>query len=176
MASRFHTTKLRRRERASVTAHGGLNLVPLVDILTSIVFFSVATYSGAALAALTSFDLALPPAVVTQSEAQERAPQRLLNLLLAVRVDGEGLQVEHSEGLNRRIRGLSDTSFGQLEALMRQVRADFPQNNDVLVVPDDEINYDTVVRVLERLRMVGYSGIALGSRAREGQPQPGGRR
>jgi biopolymer transport protein ExbD len=176
MSSLFHRSKLRRRERASMTAHGGLNLVPLVDILTSIVFFSVATYSGAALAALTSFDLSLPPAVVTQSEAQERAPQRLLNLLLAVRVDGEGLQVEHSEGLNRRIGGLSDTSFAQLEALMRQVRADFPQNNDVLVVPDDEINYDTVVRVLERLRMVGYSGIALGSRAREGQPQPGGRR
>lgn len=169
MKSRFHTTKLRRRERASVTAHGGLNLVPLVDILTSIVFFSVATYTGAALAALTSFDLSLPPAVVTQAEAQARAPERLLNLLLAVRVERDGMRVEHSEGLNRRIAGLNDTSFAQLEALMRQVRADFPQNNDVLVIPDDEVNYDNVVRVLERLRMVGYGGIALGSRARETQ-------
>jgi biopolymer transport protein ExbD len=53
------------------------------------------------------------------------------------------------------------------EGLMRQVRADFPQNNDVLVLPGDEVSYDNVVRVLERLRMVGYSGIALGSRARE---------
>ena len=169
MASLFHRSKLRRRERASMTAHGGLNLVPLVDILTSIVFFSVATYSGAALAALTSFDLALPPTVVTQAEAAERSPERLLNLLLAVRVTPEGLRVEHSEGLNRQIGGLTDTSFDQLEALTRQVRADFPQNNDVLVVPADEVNYDTVVKVLERLRVVGYSGISLGSRAREGQ-------
>jgi biopolymer transport protein ExbD len=173
MSSRFHRSKLRRRERAWTTTQGGLNLVPLVDILTSIVFFSVATYSGAALAALTSFDLALPPAVVTQAEARERSPERLLNLLLAVRVDQEGLRVEHSEGLNRRIAGLSDTSFTQLEALMRQVRADFPQNNDVLVIPSDNVNYDTVVRVLERLRIVGYGGIALGSRAREGQPAGG---
>lgn len=156
-----------------MTAHGGLNLVPLVDILTSIVFFSVATYSGAALAALTSFDLSLPPTVVTQAEAQARAPERLLNLLLAVRVDNEGLRVEHSEGLNRRIPGLSDTSFATLEGLMRQVRADFPQNNDVLVIPDDAVNYDTVVRVLERLRIVGYGGIALGSRAREQQAGAG---
>lgn len=170
MSSLFHRSKLRRRERSSMTAHGGLNLVPLIDILTSIVFFSVATYSGATLAALTSFDLSLPPTVVTQAEAQQRAPERLLNLLLAVRVEPTGLRVEHSEGLNRRIVGLSDTSFAQLEGLMRQVRADFPQNNDVLVVPTDDVNYDTVVKVLERLRMVGYSGIALGSRAREGQP------
>jgi biopolymer transport protein ExbD len=169
MSSRFHRSKLRRRERASMTAHGGLNLVPLVDILTSIVFFSVATYSGAALAALTSFDLSLPPTVVTQAEAQARAPERLLNLLLAVRIDPQGMRVEHSEGLNRRIAGVSDTSFAQMEALMRQVRADFPQNNDVLVVPTDDVSYDNVVKVLERLRMVGYSGIALGSRAREGQ-------
>ncbi|HSJ65106.1 MAG TPA: biopolymer transporter ExbD [Gemmatimonadaceae bacterium] len=175
MSSRFHTSKLRRRERASMTAHGGLNLVPLIDILTSIVFFSVATYTGAALAALTSFDLALPPAVVTQAQAAQRSPERLLNLLLAVRVDRTGLQVEHSEGLNRRIAGLTDTSFAQLEGLMRQVRADFPQNDDVLVVPDDNVDYDTVVRVLERLRIVGYGGIALGSRAREGQ-EPGAAR
>jgi biopolymer transport protein ExbD len=112
--------------------------------------------------------------VVTQAEAQQRAPERLLNLLLAVRVDTEGLRVEHSEGLNRRIAGLSDSSFVQLEALMRQVRADFPQNNDVLVIPSDNVTYDTVVRVLERLRMAGYGGISLGSRAREGQPPGGG--
>ena len=153
-----------------MTAHGGLNLVPLVDILTSIVFFSVATYSGAALAALTSFDLALPPTVVTQAEAAQRSPQQLLNLLLAVRITPEGVRVEHSEGLNRQIPGgLTVEAFDQFEALMRQVRADFPQNNDVLVVPADDVNYDTVVRVLERLRLVGYSGISLGSRAREGQ-------
>jgi biopolymer transport protein ExbD len=168
MASRFHRSKLRRRERASLTAHGGLNLVPLVDILTSIVFFSVATYSGAALAALTSFDLSLPPVVVTQTEAQARSPERLLNLLLAVRIAPDGLRVEHSEGLNQRIAGLSDSTFLRFEALMRQVRADFPQNNDVLVIPSDEVTYDNVVRVLERLRVVGYSGMSLGSRAREG--------
>lgn len=152
-----------------MTAHGGLNLVPLVDILTSIVFFSVATYSGAALAALTSFDLSLPPVVVTQQEAEARSPERLLNLLLGVRVTPEGIRVEHSEGLNRMIPGLTEESFATFEALMRQVRADFPQNNDVLVIPADDVNYDTVVRVLERLRMVGYSGMSLGSRAREAQ-------
>ena len=63
--SRFHKIKQRRAERAPLTAHGGLNLVPLVDVLTSIVFFSLATYTGVALAAMTAFDLSLPPETIT---------------------------------------------------------------------------------------------------------------
>jgi biopolymer transport protein ExbD len=176
MPSLFHRSKQRRAERAPVTAHGNINLVPLVDILTSIVFFSVATYSGAALAALTSFDLTLPPTVVTQAEAQNRSPSSLLNLLLAVRISNDGLQVEHSEGLNQRIPGLGDASLDQLEALMKQIRAQYPQNNDVLVVPADQVSYDDVVRVLERLRLAGFGGIGLGSRSREATPASGRRR
>ena len=49
-------------------ASGNINLVPLVDILTSIVFFSLLTYQGATMAALTSFDLTLPPVVVNTPE------------------------------------------------------------------------------------------------------------
>ena len=55
MASLFRRSNQRRAERAPVTAHGSINLVPLVDILTSIVFFSLLTYQGAAMTALTSF-------------------------------------------------------------------------------------------------------------------------
>jgi biopolymer transport protein ExbD len=40
MASRFHKLRARQQEREPLTAHGRINLVPLVDILTSIVFFS----------------------------------------------------------------------------------------------------------------------------------------
>jgi len=47
MASLFHRSKLRRAERASATWSGNINLVPLVDTLTSIVFFSLLTYQGA---------------------------------------------------------------------------------------------------------------------------------
>ena len=38
MASRFHRARQRRVERQALTDAGNLNLVPLVDILTSIVF------------------------------------------------------------------------------------------------------------------------------------------
>jgi biopolymer transport protein ExbD len=170
MASLFHRSRQRRGERAAMTAPGGINLVPLVDILTSIVFFSLLTYQGTAVAALTSFDLALPPVLVTtpQEASRIQREQEALNLLLAVRVESSGLLVEHSGGggYRHRIAGLDEAALVALHAQMTGIRTQYPQNRDVLVIPTDDVNYDNVVRVLERLRMSGYTGLSLGTRAR----------
>jgi biopolymer transport protein ExbD len=174
MAGAFHRSKQRRAERAPITAHGNINLVPLVDILTSVVFFSLLTYTGAALATLTSFDLSLPPTVVS-SPAQVRGDQRLLNLLLAVRIQPDGMRVQHSEGLDQRIEGLDENALGRLETVMKEVLASYPQNRDVLVIPADAVSYDDVVRVLERLRVAGYMGLSLGTQARDEAAISGGR-
>ena len=179
MASLFHRSKLRRAERAPVTAHGNINLVPLVDTLTSIVFFSLLTYQGATLMALTSFDLALPPVVVTtpQQAAQVKSEQDVLNLLLAVRVGNDQVAVEHSGGGGFRqvIPGLDSASLDQLQALMTQIRRQYPQNSDVLVIPSDDVSYDNIIHVLERLRLAGLTGISLGTRSRGAEPAGAGR-
>jgi biopolymer transport protein ExbD len=172
MASRFHAFRARRAEREAASGHGNINLVPLVDILTSIVFFSLLTYTGATMAALTAYDLSLPPTVVTAEQARANAQDRnLLNLLLAVRIENNGVQVEHSEqgGFRQRINGLTDTSLAQLEQLLAQVRQEYPQNEDILVVPSDEVSYDDVIKVLERARRANFKNISLGSRARAQQ-------
>ena len=171
MASRFHAARQRRAEREPITAHGSINLVPLVDILTSIVFFSLLTYTGSAMAALTSFDLSLPPVVVTAEQAGQRNVEKPLNLLLAVRVENERLLVEHSEqgGFRQEIAGLDSASLDTLQALMVQIRRQYPQNSDVLVVPADDVSYDNLVHVLERLKLADFRSISLGNRARSQQ-------
>ncbi|MBX6331126.1 MAG: biopolymer transporter ExbD [Gemmatimonadaceae bacterium] len=172
MASLFRRSNQRRAERAPVTAHGNINLVPLVDILTSIVFFSLLTYQGAAMMALTSFDLALPPVVVNTPEqaSHVKSEKDVLNLLLAVRVDNEKMIVEHSGGggFRTQITGLGPASLDQLQALMTQIRAQYPQNSDVLVIPSDDVSYDNIIHVLERLKLARFVGISLGTRARGG--------
>ena len=151
-------------------AHGSINLVPLVDILTSIVFFSLLTYQGATMAALTSFDLTLPPVVVTTPEQLSRikSEKDVLNLLLAVRVDTDKLTVEHSEqgGFHQVIQGLDKQSLDQLETLMSSIRTKYPQNADVTVIPADEVSYANIVHVLERLKLSHYTGISLTTKAR----------
>ena len=170
MASIFHRAKQRRAERAPVTHGGSINLVPLVDILTSIVFFSLLTYQGATMAALTSFDLTLPPVVVNTPEQLSRikSEKDVLNLLLAVRVDNDKLTVEHSEqgGFHQVIQGLDKSSLDQLESLMSSIRTKYPQNADVTVIPADEVSYANIVHVLERLKLAHFTGISLTTKAR----------
>src|SRR5687767_13690163 len=124
MGSLAHRSKQRRAERAPLTAHGSINLVPLVDILTAIVFFSLLTYTGAVMAQLTAYDLMLPPVVVTPDEGRERSPSEIASLLLAVRIENGGFQVEHSEegGFRQRIPGMDTTALNQLQGLMTQIR------------------------------------------------------
>src|SRR5687767_9077621 len=116
MASLAHRSKQRRAERAPLTAHGSINLVPLVDILTAIVFFSLLTYTGAVMAQLTAYDLMLPPVVVTAEGASKNDPPPL-SLLLAVRIQNGGFLVEHSEegGFRQRINGTDTTALNQLQ-------------------------------------------------------------
>ena len=175
MASLFHRSRQRRAERAPVTAHGNINLVPLVDILTSIVFFSLLTYQGATMLALTSFDLSLPPIVVNSPEQAAKAGGQQLTLLIAVRVDPDKLTVEHTEegGFHQVIPGLDSTSLNTLQALMTQIHQKFPQNNDVTVIPSDQVSYANVIHVLERLKMANFSGISLSTHARAATPAPG---
>jgi len=169
MASLAHRSKQRRAERAPLTAHGSINLVPLVDILTSIVFFSLLTYQGE-VAALTAFDLSLPPQVVTAPSPPSNSTAPELNLVLAVRMEEGKLRVEHTgngeQGFSQTIAGYDSTSLDQFEGLMSGIRQQFPNNSDVLVVPSDEVSYDNIVHVMERLRLARFSGISLGSRQR----------
>lgn len=169
MPSLAHRSKVRRAERAVILRHGNINLVPLVDILTSIVFFALLTYTGEQLMRLTQYDLQLPPQVITADQAnQTRGANEVLNLLLAVRVESDKFIVEHSEenGFRQEIPGTSEQSLAQLQQVMQQIRMKYPQNRDVLVVPADEVAYDNLVHVLERLRLANFTGISLGSRAR----------
>lgn len=177
MPTLAHRSKVRRAERAVLLrGQQNINLVPLVDILTSIVFFSLLTYTGEQLGQLTAYDLSLPPQVITAPDTRTRGQSELLNLLLAVRVETDKLIVEHSEenGFRQEIRGTSGQSLDQLQALMTQIRQKYPQNSDVLVVPADAVNYDNVIKVLERLRMSNFTGVSLGSRARATQVSSGG--
>jgi biopolymer transport protein ExbD len=164
---------MRRSERGTGmrSSEGGhLNLVPLVDILTSIVFFSLLTYTGTALAALTSFDLVLPPIVVTSPDQvkQLKSEKDVLNLLLAVRVSNDHIEVEHSAegGFHTRIDSLNGKALDSLQAVMTEIRSRYPSNKDVVVIPSDEVAYDDIVRVLERLKKSRFSGIALGTKSR----------
>ncbi|GAC1688343.1 MAG: hypothetical protein NVS9B3_06920 [Gemmatimonadaceae bacterium] len=171
MASRFHKSRQRRAEREPLTAHGNINLIPLVDILTSIVFFSLLTYTGAVMAQLTAFDLKLPPVMVTGENARTNAgDQKELDLMLAVRITPTGVQIEHHQGpFKQAFAGLDSSSLNQVQAVLAQIKQQYPTNDKVSVVPDDNVAYDDIVHVLERVKEAKLNEISLGSAVRSQQ-------
>jgi biopolymer transport protein ExbD len=173
-ASRFHKLRARQQEREPLTAHGRINLVPLVDILTSIVFFSLLTYTGAVMTNLTAFDLALPPVVVTAPGTTSGAqPPDTTTLILAVGINQKGLRVEHSNGgaapFAQNIAGLDSASLDTLQGILQNVKQQFPTADAVMVVPDDDVLYDDIVHVLERVKKANFPKISLTSTARSMQ-------
>ncbi|HEY7232576.1 MAG TPA: biopolymer transporter ExbD [Gemmatimonadaceae bacterium] len=173
MPSRFHKLRARQQEREPLTAHGRINLVPLVDILTSIVFFSLLTYTGAVMTNLTAFDLALPPVVVTAPGTTSGAQPDTTTLILAVGIKQGGLRIEHSNGgaapWSQNIAGVTTASLDTLQEVLQAIKAQFPDNDAVMVVPDDDVAYDDIVHVLERVKLAKYPKISLSSTARSMQ-------
>ena len=181
MASRFHKLRARQAEREPLTAHGHINLVPLVDILTSIVFFSLLTYTGAVMTNLTAFDLALPPVVVTPDQAPVGATIDTSSLILAVGIKQSGMRVEASRGTTepfaQNIAGLGEQSLTELQTLLTEIKKQYANNDRIMVVPDDDVSYEDVVHVLERVKRANFGKIALTSANRSMQvaTAPGGR-
>ena len=172
MASRFHKLRARQAEREPLTAHGRINLVPLVDILTSIVFFSLLTYTGAVMTNLTAFDLALPPVVVTPEQAAVSGDTSdSLKVLLAVGIKPSGLRVEGTaaEGATRfaqEIAGLSEQSLTELRTMLTDIKKQYSNSDQVMVLPDDNVSYDDIVHVLEQVKVANFKKISLSSTAR----------
>lgn len=174
MGSRFHTAKQRRAERSAVAATG-LNLIPLVDVLVSILFFTLLTYTGAT-SLLTAFDLRLPPTVVTEQQRPNPGDQQL-TLLMTVRIEENGLVLAHTGGdgrFRREWRGITPETLDDFQRAAEEVRAEYPENDDVTIIPEDATTYDNVIGVLERLRLAGYPALSLTARSR--QPAAAARR
>jgi biopolymer transport protein ExbD len=156
-------SRFRARRHELAHPHGPLNLVPLVDILTAIVFFSL--LSAVSLrTALASFDLAAPPAVADGLGTGTATPRPDV----VVRVDRRQFVVRDGdrEIVIGRPQVSDEAAFAQLRHTLTSITRTLGQRGVVTVVPSDDVAYDEVIRVLEQVQQVDPKGVALGSRAR----------
>lgn len=157
-------SRLQARRTEFARAHGGLNLVPLVDILTAIVFFSL--LSAVSLrSALASFDLAGPPAAADAAGGSSAAPS---SVDLVVRVDRHQFVVRHGDRQTfiPRLQNRPDDALSALRQALTTLARGLGRPVVVTVVPSDDVSYDDVVHVLEHVHQIAPKAVSLGSRAR----------
>jgi biopolymer transport protein ExbD len=122
---------------------------------------------------LTAFDLALPPVVVTAETNTSGAQRDTVTLILAVAVHQNGLRIEHANGgaepFSLNIAGIGQPALDTLQATLQDIKRKFPTADAAMVVPDDDVAYDDIVHVLERVKNANFPKISLTSAARSMQ-------
>jgi biopolymer transport protein ExbD len=158
-------SRLRIRRTSFTHAHTSLNLIPLVDILTAIVFFSL--LSAVTLrSALASFDVVQAP-VVAAADGVSDTPQ-LSRPEVVVRVDRARFIVRHAMGETViRRSGKPDGALPALHGTLVELIRALGGRASVTVVPSDDVVYDDLVRVLDEVHRVEPRAISLGARARK---------
>lgn len=122
-----------------------LNLVPLIDIFTVLVFFLLIT---AVFSRTTILGLHLP-----ERSNAEAAPDQLPNIEVVVRRGN----IEAGDRDNGPLQTLVNRNQGYdlqgLSELLQQLKVRYPQHRAVTLLVEPDISYDQLVQVMDAVRM-----------------------
>ncbi|HUN25999.1 MAG TPA: biopolymer transporter ExbD [Steroidobacteraceae bacterium] len=141
MRRSYEIKKLARRRRRPAE----LLLVPMIDIFTVLVTFLLMT---AVFSRTVVLQLNLPA-----SETQFREPPPGLQLEVVVRKDLIQVADRNSGPLATMPNTAQGYDFDALTAYLKRVKAKFPDKTDATVLLEPNISYDTLVQVMDHVRV-----------------------
>jgi biopolymer transport protein ExbD len=156
--------RFRTRYAEFAHAHGSLNLIPLVDILTAIVFFSLLSAAGLK-TALASFDVAQPP-TMEAAGVSKSGPASDPDVVLRVDRDRFVLRYWAGERVISRSNTTPEASLAALQRTLTELTRELGRPAHVTVVPSDHIVYDDLIRVLDQVHQAEPHSISFGIRTR----------
>jgi len=134
---------LRHHKQARQDAE--LNLVPLIDVFTVLVFFLLVT---AVFSRTTILGLHLP-----ERSSAEAPPDHLPNIEVVVRRGN----IEAGDRDNGPMQTLVNRNQGYdlqgLSELLQQLKVRYPQHRAVTLLVEPDISYDQLVQVMDAVRM-----------------------
>jgi biopolymer transport protein ExbD len=139
-----------------------LNLTPLMDVMSNILFFLLAAFGASAVAVL-----AVTVPVDSPPQAADQVPEEKVTVTL--RADAGGLTLgcqdasqppEALVACSRRIpkqRG-RDYDLAALNEALVAIKTKFSGSDTIMLVPDDNLSFDGIVRILDAARIVHKGG------------------
>jgi biopolymer transport protein ExbD len=133
------------RNHARYRGRHGLNVVPMVDMMIILVFFLIFT---AVFTKTNILELNLPGA----DSAVPNLPEGL-NLEVIVRADGIEV-ADRGTGLLKSLpRNGGGYDFKGLSEYLQLVKTKYPDKQDATILLEPEIAYDTLVQVMDTVRV-----------------------
>jgi biopolymer transport protein ExbD len=132
-----------------------LNLTPLMDVMSNILFFLLAAFGASAVAILS---VTVP--VDASSDASTDPPED--KVTVTMRADATGITLgcqdpvktpDELKVCDHRLpkRGTNYDTPGLVVAL-KDIKQRFPGSNTIMFVPDDDLHYETIVKILDAAR------------------------
>ena len=138
---------MKRRQHRRIVRHQpeDINITAFMNLMVILVPFLLMT---AVFSRITILELNLPA-----SAADETPGESQFSLEVTVRADG----IEVGDRTGGLIRYIPSTASGpdlqQLSVLLQQIKARFPDKIDAMLLLEPRIDYDTVVQVMDTLRI-----------------------
>src|SRR5277367_5317360 len=123
-----------------------LNIVPMIDMMVILVFFLIFT---AVFSKTNILQLNLP---ANASAAPVDLPKGL-KLEVIIRPDDLVINDRNSGPLKVLENTAGGYDLENLSLFMRQVKSQFPQMTDATVLPGPNVSYDTLVQVMDTVRV-----------------------
>jgi len=140
---------------SSTTYDVYLNLTPLMDVMSNILFFLLAAFGASAVAV---FAVSVP--IDATGDSSDAPPEDKVTVTL--RADSAGLTLGCTDPVKTPAelsvcaktlpkRGGQYDTAGLTEAL-KEIKGRFPGSEAIMMVPDDTLPYETVVKLLDASR------------------------
>ena len=123
-----------------------LNIVPMIDMMVILVFFLIFT---AVFSKTNILQLNLPAA----SNAVPLDLPKTLKLEVIIRPGDIVVNDRNSGPLKTLANTASGYDLASLSEFMRRIKSQFPQMTDATILPGPAITYDTLVQVMDTVRV-----------------------
>lgn len=121
-----------------------LNLTPMIDIFIILIFFLLLT---AVFAKIAIIDIYLPQEG-QGSELEQNTPPKVLT----IKTSGKGFELDGIGGKILIPGNEHVLNFKELTNKLISIKKRYPQKDDVILLFDADISYDTVVKVMDASR------------------------
>jgi biopolymer transport protein ExbD len=143
MAASKAASRVRRNHQRYRGRHG-LNVVPMIDMMVILVFFLI---FSAVFTKTHVLELNLPGADAAVPELPEG-----LNLEIIVRQTGIEV-ADRGTGVLKSLPRSGDYDLQGLSEYLQLVKSKYPQHRDATILLEPDIAYDTLVQVMDTVRV-----------------------
>ncbi len=132
---------------------GYLELMPLMNVLVALLPMLLLS---AVFVKVTTIDLDAPPSADAPAPAQDKP-----SLALAVTIKDDYFVVEGQKVAKRVIARKNDDARVQLAGALADVVAQFPENQEIMIISQPHTRYKDIIDVMDVSREAGLPSVSL---------------